>query len=294
MAKTIARKGKKEEIVVSHKKYTCFKCYESFTEIQFYLSNSDFYYKVPVCKECLYKIFETRLSQNGSISKTMIGMCSEMNTFFSNSLLDSCIDDVNSKNGEKVAVFKYYMRQVNSQAPYRGLTFKDSEIPNNLFGVSSNLDSSNMLSLDENKIKWGYNYTPEDYAYLNAKYDEWCITSPHDLISDITGIRDICKQELYLSKNPDDAKATKTKYDLIKACGLDGKSLRNEEKGRDNVLEMELGKWIEEIEHTEPCDLWDDKKKYVDMSGRDEYYKNQYIRPMRNICMGKKDFPKVR
>lgn len=281
--KTMQINKNKQEVV----KYRCFSCEEELNDGLFYNSNSKAYKnKMPICKNCVTKLFETYLKEYKSAQKAMFRICGLLDIYYSKTLVDNI-----SETKDNMSIIKAYMRQINSLPQYKDKCFQDSDIKDKIV----NVDTISVGSNEENRKKWGKGYSDEEYERLNDKYDEWIKTSPHNVEGDIIILKNICKMDLkseeLLAEDKDNSKIMSTLMNMIKTAGLDGKS-RKKASDEDKANES-FGCFIESIEKIMPADKYEDEKLYADWTGKGKYYDEYYIRPLRNMVENRRDFPDV-
>lgn len=273
--------------------FKCFHCEEILEEKEFYNSYSNAYKtKMPICKKCLLELFLNYKEKYESSHKSLFRICGMLDIYYYPTIIDTICDKVkdNPKMGETY-ILQEYIKQINSLPQYQNLSFQDSDVVNK----EANVANIKITTSQQNELNWGRGYNPKQYERLNYKYEHLCKDSPHELSSDQIVLRNICKEDLrneeLIADCKDNSKSSSTLMNMIKLNGLDGKSRQK----ADNEKSVEtFGLFIKKIEETMPADLYTDKRAYADWEGRGDYYKEQYIRPLRNMIENRRDFPNVK
>lgn len=163
---------------------------EKRPNLDFYISRSKLYKfndgRMPVCKECLVKVFRELKAKYSDEVKALYHLCMLFDIYFNSDLVEK--SSSNNNYSEEDNLLKTYMKNVNSLNQYK---FKDSM-------------SSDCIILDESLIKyekkeeievdtqlsisitpkirrrWGKGYTDEEYEDLEYFYEEYKNNLDHE------------------------------------------------------------------------------------------------------------------
>jgi len=127
----------------------------------------------PICKKCLLKRIEQRVSDNDRPNETkesVMKVLQDMDLPYIDSFYENCkkanADEVNEKN--RKSPFLTYITAILSLPNWKGKTWKDSQLPLNYEGSSSNKKPK------ASTIKrFGEGLNNEDYLFLQNEYETW-------------------------------------------------------------------------------------------------------------------------
>jgi len=283
MKKVVKQKSKSFKKPKILENYTCFKCFETKKETEFYVSNSHAYNKVPVCKQCLAEMYDLLLQETKDPHNAVLRMCNLFDIYYHAGLITSI-----EKEKGVTFLFKTYMSKVNSMNPYKGKTFEDSGLRTISNDVEEMVES---LTEEEDVLFWGRGFSKTDYESLNFFLDRWCKTHKHSTEGELACLREICILQLQIEKNRQakkvDTTLAKEMRDWMKAAAIDPAKA----KVADGAASMDTyGLWIEDIEKTTPAEYFKDKKLYADFDSLKKYSYDFIYRPLKNLLTGSRDF----
>lgn len=245
VSKPVARKKKPTK--------ECFNCKRVISIDNFYKTNSKFadgY--IPMCKQCV------RETVDENDLRSVLDFLSFINKPFKKKYWESAIKSNRDTLG-------HYITMINSLKELKNKTFTDSDdISEVEFEMVKNEGENDYgLDLEEMRLKWGSRYKPEEYARLEAKYNEmmknYDIVEPHHKHMLIQ----ICKMEIEKDRLFDEGdfdaynKLDKTYRETIKEAGFSPKEKlgSNEQKGIRS-----FGQIWEEVEKMGFIPPWEEYK----------------------------------
>ena len=244
--------------------------------IDFYLSRSKLYKfndgRMPVCKECLSKLFKELNSKYSDEVKALYHLCMLFDIYFDRDLVEK--SSANNNFSEEDNLLKSYMKNVNSLNQYK---FKDSMssdcvvLDDNLLENKKEEVEINNKTLfevtDKMEVRWGASLPIEDYMFLESKYKEFtdvyeCRTPAQRLIFEQIA-KCLLRGEKALKKDND--VAFEKMNNMVSKLMTDGniKPIQEASVAEDDTATW--GKWINLIEQErpigEPCEQFKDVDK---------------------------------
>lgn len=292
------------------KKLECSCCGKSkaINKTNFYLSFSNINTArkySQICKDCMGDIYEELCRSHGDNPVlNVFFFCQKLDMKFTEDCYKYCRAEIEEG---KIDPWRIYVQKFNSIYISRfgdlDSTFDYSEIPNEVLEYYDLIRKSELgdyfeadyLIDEEIYMRWGRGYTGEDYELLEGYYKEW-IYSCEGIENDINAlknVRAICKSELAIAKaqrNRDFDTARQLEKDLI--VMKDKMKISEYTKSRDDGGVDPLGVQIQKIETHRPSEYFKDPKLYKDVDYIIDYIKRFFLRPMKNLLLGSKDFDK--
>lgn len=244
--------------------------------IDFYLSRSKLYKfndgRMPVCKECLSKLFKELNAKYSDEVKALYHLCMLFDIYFDRGLVEK--SSANNNFSEEDNLLKSYMKNVNSLNQYK---FKDSMssdcvvLDDNLLENKKEEVEINNKTLfevtDKMEVRWGASLPIEDYMFLESKYKEFtdvyeCRTPAQRLIFEQIA-KCLLRGEKALKKDND--VAFEKMNNMVSKLMTDGniKPIQEASVAEDDTATW--GKWINLIEQErpigEPCEQFKDVDK---------------------------------
>ena len=159
--------------------------------IDFYLSRSKLYKfndgRMPVCKECLSKLFKELNAKYSDEVKALYHLCMLFDIYFDRDLVEK--SSANNNFSDEDNLLKSYMKNVNSLNQYK---FKDSMssdcvvLDDNLLESKkeyAEVETDTELSISitpKIRRRWGKGYTDEEYEDLEYFYEEYKNNLDHE------------------------------------------------------------------------------------------------------------------
>ena len=278
--------------------YRCDKCGRTDDKpVNFYRSNSTLYNNngyLPVCKECLAKMYNKYLLSFRDIHKAIKRVCMAMDLYYSDSIVDSCL----KKSQATTPSIGEYLKKLNL-SNYRGKTFDNTIDECCLF----DLDEANALLPDDDddykkpittipdsvRARWGSGLSDNDYKTLEEHYKYLKKANPDFDSNQEIFIMDLCQTKMQqtramMSGRTDDyIKLTESYRKTFAQAGL---------KTTPDVAESNnesWGTWISMISKYTPEEYYKDKTLYKDFDGIGEFFKRFVLRPLKNLQLGTTD-----
>ena len=277
--------------------YRCDKCGRIDDKpVNFYRSNSTLYNNngyLPVCKECLAKMYNKYLLSFRDIHKAIKRICMAMDLYYSDSIVDSCL----KKSQATTPSIGEYLKKLNL-SNYRGKTFDntidecflfDFEETNALLPEDDEYKKPITTIPDSVRARWGSGLSDNDYKTLEEHYKYLKKANPDFDSNQEIFIMDLCQTKMQqtramMSGRTDDyIKLTESYRKTFAQAGL---------KTTPDVAESNnesWGTWISMISKYTPEEYYKDKTLYKDFDGIGEYFKRFVLRPLKNLQLGTTD-----
>jgi len=268
LANTPAKKIKAQEnsIAKTDNMY-CSYCGKFKKETEFYMSTACIYRhfgKMPICINCLVKMYDELLMVLVSEKKSVYQICMELNIPFVENAYQASVDSTTH-------TIRGYITKMNSLPQYKGLTFKDSEpFGDNLsksdIVVDEEYSSEKVTDVSQDMVDvWG-NIPKQDILWMENEYIDWCRRYKVDTKSMELIVRQICHLSLSVRKKNEQGMSTKNELDSIQKLMSDAalKPVQeNSANGNGNITPM---MWIQKFENDKP--ISDEKlEEFKDIDG---------------------------
>lgn len=265
-------------------KKICTSCgEEKRPTMDFYISRSKLYKfndgRMPICKECLSKVFRELNAKYSDEVKALYHLCMLFDIYFDRDLVEK--SSSNNNFSEEDNLLKTYMKNVNSLNQYK---YKDSM-------------SSDCIILDDSLIKkekkeeiediyeekemtpelrklclkrWGSGYSDEDYIYLEDNYAEFYEAYAHDTPAERMLLMNITKTLLEgeKSRKSGDKKGYENMLKLVSSMLTDAAIKPSQKKTMGDEVGECFGVFIENLEKNEPVNEAIDDFADVDNIGK--------------------------
>lgn len=282
--KRVAKKTTKKNYIICANK-NCIRGGEPQVPSNYYKSRSsiiDFY---PICKKCIENNLDV------SSIESICDILKDMNTpFIYDAWNISLIKNPKKPLDEYIKLLDTYSNGKYKKSGYEDSIFEPGSI------VSMIDDEGKIISeeVDPNLIyQWGEGFTKSEYEYLERRLEDYKKTHKCDNSVESMLLKEICQTELSLRearKNKDYDlinKINKTLQDYLKTAAIDPAKANALENGRNKDS---FSVWIKNIEEVRPCEWYEDKEKYKDIDGIEQYISDYIVRPMKNFITGSRDF----
>lgn len=269
--------------MAKHKKI-CTACGEEKAQnVGFYISRSKLYKfndgRMPICKECLSKLFKELQAKYSDEVKALYHLCMLFDIYFDKDLV------AKSSNMEKFSsddnLLKSYMKNVNSLNQYK---FKDS-MSSDCIVLDDNLIKEEKENIEEDiyeeremtpelkKLclkRWGSGYSDEDYLYLEDNYAEFYEAYAHDTPAERMLLMNITKTLLEgeKSRKSGDKKGYENMLKLVSSMLTDAAIKPSQKKTMGDEVGECFGVFIENLEKNEPVNEAIDEFADVDNIGK--------------------------
>ena len=269
--------------MAKHKKI-CTACGEEKAQnVGFYISRSKLYKfndgRMPICKECLSKLFKELQAKYSDEVKALYHLCMLFDIYFDKDLV------AKSSNMEKFSsddnLLKSYMKNVNSLNQYK---FKDS-MSSDCIVLDDNLIKEEKENIEEDiyeeremtpelkKLclkRWGSGYSDEDYLYLEDNYAEFYEAYAHDTPAERMLLMNITKTLLEGTRDLvcGDKKGYENMLKLVSSMLTDAAIKPSQKKTMGDEVGECFGVFIENLEKNEPVNEAIDEFADVDNIGK--------------------------
>lgn len=265
-------------------KTVCTRCSSELGQVHFYKSNSEvFKYtgRIPICKECLNDLYEIYLKEFKSDIKAMYKLCLKLDVYYDNKLFETSKDKHEDSN---MTLPIYYMSKVGL-SQYKGKTFSDSDMIDIWSKDKVEIKIEDKKE-EKNKVtkemiqRWGSTFEPEDYIFLEDRYNHMKNAYGDKNISSLWDYQIIAVNYLKIKRlsEQDDEKsisnATKLMSEnakLMKDCEM--KSVQQKSGETDFY-----SNFIERIEYTRP--VCEPSPFFKDVDRCDEYFSRFVKQPL--------------
>ena len=155
--------------------YLCPMCNEFHNVDSFYSDKKYASGLFPICKKCLIGMacdYDKKTNQYTDNRDKTMRVLEMMDLPYIDSMyqsaLTSCAEEVQDKH--RNTAWSHYITVIKSLPNWRGLTWKDSELPADQFEEEVKINNRTL----KNAIKrFGPGYTNEDYMFLENEYQDW-------------------------------------------------------------------------------------------------------------------------
>lgn len=262
----------------------------------FYISKSIYFSstgKLPLCKACMVKTLDEKTMLLGSRELALDDLARMLDI----KLIKSTYESVKTEEDTSIFISKYFRNIALKSAKDDTYSYYDSD-----FDITENTNISNDYSEEDEEeyqelnrrqlaMDWGNGFSDSDYIFLEKRYSKLSTMANIEYESDVVIIRQICLEELNLRKVREKGGTTKdalrTIQELMSTASIRPTDIKAANAG---ALSSYYGKWIDQIEETEPAEFFKDKSLYEDYDGLGQYFKDWILRPLKNLLTGSRDF----
>lgn len=266
---------------MANNKILCTRCGSDLAQTHFYKSNSEVYKytgKISICKECVNDMYEKYKKEYKNELKALYRLCLELNVFFDKKLFDTSYEKHEDSN---MTLPIYYMSKVGL-SQYKGKTFSDSDMLDIWSRDKLHIEIQDKKE-EKNKVtkemirRWGSSFEPDDYTFLEERYNHMKNAYGDKNISSLWDYQIIAINYLKIKQltEQDDEKsisiATKLMSEnakLMKDCEM--KSVQQKSGETDFY-----SNFIERIEYTRP--VCEPSPFFMDVDRCDEYF-NRFVK----------------
>lgn len=290
-------RGKILSTSAGSEKIICCQCkgeYYSYDD-DFFRSQSTLYSSgyLPICKDCILKMYNTYLYKYQDAKKAMQRICMAFDLYYSEKLFDKCLNKANVTTpvGD-------YIRKLNMQQ-YKGKTF-DNTIDEGFALAMNNpapvapkkeeFKKSVEITIPESvRNRWGTGFSEEDYKNLEDHYRSLKRNNPNSEENQDIFIKQCCNLHMLMVRalNANDseryAKLAEQYSKIFKQAGL--RTTQDKDANSDDCW----GVWMSRISQYTPEEYYKDKKLYRDFDGIGDYITRFMLRPLKNLQFGTTD-----
>lgn len=165
-------------------------------------AESGFYYdkkfstsRFPICKRCIMKMVEQRVTDQDEANETKESVqkvLQMMDRCYDNNFYEECVKGAaeGMKEKNRISPFATYITALQSLPQWKNKFWADSD-----FGNSENIseqEASKKKARREIQKLFGSGFSNDEYLYLQDQYDDWCARTQVDTKSQQTYIVRIC------------------------------------------------------------------------------------------------------
>lgn len=263
--------------------------------MDFYISRSKLYKfndgRMPICKECLSKVFRELNAKYSDEVKALYHLCMLFDIYFDRDLVEK--SSSNNNFSEEDNLLKTYMKNVNSLNQYK---YKDS-MSSDCIILDDNLIKDEKKEIEDSvieeeisfkvndkmKTRWGASLPVEDYMFLENKYKEFtdvyeCRTPAQRLIFEQIA-KCLLRGEKALKKDND--VAFEKMNNMVSKLMTDGniKPIQEASVAEDDTATW--GKWINLIEQERP--IGEASEQFKDVDKISSYVTKWFTRQMQRV-----------
>lgn len=263
--------------------------------MDFYISRSKLYKfndgRMPICKECLSKIFRELNAKYSDEVKALYHLCMLFDIYFDRDLVEK--SSSNNNFSEEDNLLKTYMKNVNSLNQYKYkdsmnsdcIILDDSLIKKEKKEIEDSVieEEISFKVNDKMKTRWGASLPVEDYMFLENKYKEFtdvyeCRTPAQRLIFEQIA-KCLLRGEKALKKDNDVAfeKMNNMVYKLMTDGNI--KPIQEASVAEDDTATW--GKWINLIEQERP--IGEASEQFKDVDKISSYVTKWFTRQMQRV-----------
>lgn len=226
---------------------------------------------VPICKDCIDKMYSSYLSQCNDSKSAVRQVCRKLDLYWNDSVFENVM-----KKSSTSTVMTQYIAKLN------GVSFAGKSYDNTLLEdgtmwsfVANNINTQDTATsaeayevTDEVVAFWGSGYTPDMYKELEQRRAQWMAGFPKDVELDIGTealIRQICNLEIDIIRDRIAGKPVDKSVNALNTL-LGSASLKPTQRKDDidsSIANTPLGVWLYRFENVEPLPEIDDDLKDV-------------------------------
>jgi hypothetical protein len=281
-------------------KIYCRKCMkikpsgEYFVAVDLFLDANGF---MSICKPCISDLYKAIYAEEGIVERAVLRMCRILNIRYSEQAIEAAkkhIDGVNASGRNIEDFFGMYKQKIGVLQKVR---LGEQDVMEDLTFVEPSKDIKDKIgyaSIDDQEYydnSWGRGLSPDDYYFLEQEFAKWKRTTKCDSQGEEILVRELCHKQNDIRKARLEGKnvdsLVKSLQEIMKNSALTPalQSAANAGKNAET-----FGVWIKEIEQNTPAEWYQDKLKYKDIDGIDEYNQKYITRPLQNFVTGSRDF----
>lgn len=223
-------------------------------------------YRLPVCKDCLNKIYDKYLTESKDEYESIRHICMLYDIYYDKNVVEMAI-----KNAKPDAVITYYISKI-SAVKYKSMTYWSTILQEREERIAEEklkkpLECEEVEISEETKRFWGYGFTASDYTYLDSEYDDWLKSYPNQITSKAmeTVIKKICLLDLQaykgVQKNEKVDQVFQQFRGMLDAAGLQPKQSADAALTDNDTFGTKIKQWEKEKPISEPQPHWRDVDK---------------------------------
>jgi hypothetical protein len=282
----------------------CRKCRRTLLSGNFYNATDLFLDTnglMSICADCIDDMFNAYLETTKSVELSVHKICAILNVIYLPAAVEAAkkYNETRMSNGRDAtkkffgrykSKIKIFLKEYTTQADNEiDMTYKADEVGTLQYSVITEDDTPDF---EELKAFWNID-SVDDIRFLEREMSNFKKSHKADTYSEITLLKEICFKVLEISK---DRKADKSIDAKLKSLSGLMKDLAVRPDMTSTINSGEnldsFGKFIEAIEREEPAQWLEHEghELYKDVDDIESYFKNYFVRPLKNFVLQSKDF----
>ena len=273
----------------------CIGCGRMYPIESFYKSPNPLHHNkvLPYCKDCCNRMVHDYIKHYQSLESALWMSCSVVGLPF----VKKAFEGLENKIAQKDKIGKNYnyignyiqVMNVNRKNSDRWESFADTDVS---FGDIQNIrkhEESIQAEMSKFILDWGH-HEVEDYQYLEYRYEYYTDGLGELKPSQETLYRRLCLIELTMRHKEEEGLEIKEEQkqliQLMKTLGIDEFKNTKDLTMAEKIIESQIA-WMEQ---EEPAFHYKDLEKYKDFTGKEVYWYDHVLRPLKNLLVGSKEY----
>lgn len=254
-----------------------------------------------VCKDCVQDLLNKSLMTEITIEGALLRVCRILDVKYDSRTVESIRNSMEKAEEEGKSftlTFGTYLMRLATM----NKSGSDSVDPKLTFIFQDYVNMDGVVNLEDIDISqkeylenfWGKNLNLDDYEFLEGELAQWQSNTKLETYNELVLVKEICHQQNAIRKMrlQGESSATIVKFveqlqKLMKDSGLTPNQQSIASGGKN--LEA-FGVFIKQIEEKRPAEIYEDKQKFKDIDGIEEYARKFITRPLKNFITGSRDF----
>lgn len=238
----------------------------------FYLDRRYATNRFPMCKRCILKRVEQRVTDKDLPNETkesVQNMCQYMDKPYDDKLYETCVkgamDDVTERT--KHSPWSIYIVNIQSLPQWKGKTWKDSDFGNSAMSIDEDEIRIIQKTVKEGRKRFGSEYSNEELMFLETEYKDWitryeCNSKAQEEIFKNLSTNRLERKQAIKSGKPT-KEIDKTFQDLLAT-----QNIQPRQNSMDTMSDAQtMGTLLQKFEETRPLPEIDEELKDVDKIG---------------------------
>jgi hypothetical protein len=277
----------------------CRRCMQFKDPDQFYNATDKYLDSnglMSICRDCINETYDRLYLSEMSMEKAILKLCRMLNVRFDLRAVDAAkqhMETAEVKGTKYSAIFGMYKMKLGSTQKAKigerveeDMTFVEPSLQD-----VEKINENETLGMEYYEESWGMGLGAEDYHYLEQEFAKWKRTTKCDTQGEEVLVKELCYKQNEIRKARIEGKSVdtlvKSLQEIMKNSALTPALQNAASAGK---MADTFGVWIKEIESMTPAEFYEDKLKYKDIDGIDEYNQKYITRPLGNFITGSRDF----
>ena len=273
----------------------CIGCGRMYPIENFYKSPNPLHNNkvLPYCKDCCKRIVSDYIKQYQNLESALWMGCSVVGLPFAKRAFTALEDKIakTDKIGKGYNYIGNYIQVMNTNRRNsdKWESFADTDVS---FGDIQSVrkhEQSIQEEMSKFILDWGH-HEVEDYQYLEYRYEYYTEGLGELKPSQETLYRRLCLVELAIRHKEEEGLEAKEEQkqliQLMKTLGIDEFKNTKDLTMAEKIIESQIA-WMEK---EEPAYHYKDLEKYKDFTGKEVYWYDHVLRPLKNLLVGSKEY----